>query len=111
MAGALLIGVAMMVFSVIDRVRARVLTHMFKRDVIIRIGTVLAIILIVLVITVVNDSVADARKIEYIGPYIAQEIGVNRYLGELGHIKGEHTRCPDISGVAQQHTGVCGREQ
>ncbi|MEE2605583.1 MAG: UPF0182 family protein, partial [Thermoproteota archaeon] len=31
----------------------------------------------------VNNSVADAKKIEYLGPYTAQQIGVNRYLGEL----------------------------
>ncbi len=86
-AGALLIGVAMLSFSVIDRIRARVLTHMLRRDVLIRIGTIVAILLIVLVITTVNNSVADARKIEYIGPYTAQEIGVNRYLGELDKIQ------------------------
>ena len=86
-AGALLIGAALVAFSFVDRMRARVLTHMFKRDVMIRIGTVAVIALVVLVVTGVNDSVADARKIEYIGPYTAQEIGVNRYLVELNGIR------------------------
>ena len=82
-----LIGFSLVAFSMADRIRARILTHMFKRDVIIRIGTVLATALIVLVVTTVNNSVADAKKIEYIGPYTAQEIGVNRYLGELYNIQ------------------------
>lgn len=86
-AGTLLIGFALVAFSFVDRMRARVLTHMFKRDVIIRIGTVVVIALVVLVVTGVNNSVADAKKIEYIGPYTAQEIGVNRYLVELYDIQ------------------------
>lgn len=86
-AGALLIGVALVAFSFLDRIRARVLTHMLKRDVFIRIGTIVVIGMVVLVVTGVNDSVADARKIEYIGPYTAQEIGVNRYMVELGAIQ------------------------
>ena len=86
-AGALLIGVALVAFSFLDRIRARVLTHMLKRDVFIRIGTIVVIGMVVVVVTGVNDSVADARKIEYIGPYTAQEIGVNRYMVELGAIQ------------------------
>lgn len=86
-AGTLAIGVALVAFALIDRVRARILTHMLRRDVLIRIGTVLVILLIIAVIVNVNDSVADAKKIEYIGPYTAQEIGVNRYLGESYNIQ------------------------
>lgn len=86
-AGTLLIGFALVAFALVDRMRARILTHMFKRDVIIRLATILVIVLVVLVVTTVNHSVADARKIEYIGPYTAQEIGVNRYLGELYNIQ------------------------
>jgi len=81
--GVLIIGLALIVFSVVDRIRARVLTHMFKRDVYIRILTIIAIAIIVAGVISVNNSVADAKKIEYLGPYTAQQIGVNRYLGEL----------------------------
>lgn len=98
-AGALLIGFAMMAFSLIDRMRARILTHMFKRDVMIRIGTILSIVVVVLIITIVNNSVADAKKIEYIGPYTAQEIGVNRYLGESHDIK-ENTHYAELQPVS-----------
>ncbi len=85
--GTLLIGLALIAFSFTDRIRARVLTHMLKRDVYIRIITIIAIAIIVAGVISVNNSIADARKIEYLGPYTAQQIGVNRYLGDLDIIK------------------------
>ncbi len=85
--GTLVIGFALIAFSVADRIRARVLTHMFKRDVYIRIITVVAIAIIIAGIVSVNNSVADAKKIEYLGPYTAQQIGVNRHLGELNNVQ------------------------
>ena len=85
-AGTLVIGFALIAFSFTDRIRARVLTHMLKRDVYIRILTIIAIAIIVGAVVSVNNSIADARKIEYLGPYTAQQIGVNRYLAELDDI-------------------------
>ena len=85
--GTLIIGFALIAFSVADRIRARVLTHMFKRDVYIRILTIIAIAIIVAGVVSVNNSIADAKKIEYLGPYTAQQIGVNRYLGELNDVQ------------------------
>lgn len=85
--GVLVIGFALIAFSVVDNIRARVLTHMFKRDVYIRIITVSVIAIIVVGVISVNNSVADAKKIEYLGPYTAQQIGVNRYLGELDQVQ------------------------
>jgi hypothetical protein len=85
--GTLVIGFALVAFSVIDRIRARVLTHMFKRDVYIRFLTIVAIAIIVAGVVSVNNSIADAKKIEYLGPYTAQQIGVNRYLGELNDVQ------------------------
>jgi len=85
--GTLVVGFALIAFSVVDRIRARVLTHMFKRDVYIRILTIVAIAIIIVGIISVNNSVADAKKIEYLGPYTAQQIGVNRYLGELNNVQ------------------------
>ena len=84
--GVLVIGFALIAFSVVDRIRARVLTHMFKRDVYIRIFTIIAIAIIVIGVISVNQSISDARKVEFLGPYTAQQIGVNRYLGELDRI-------------------------
>ena len=97
--GVLVIGFALIGFSVVDRIRSRVLTHMFKRDVYIRIITVIAIAMIIAIIISVNNSVADAKKIEYLGPYTAQQIGVNRFLGELDDIK-ENTHYVKLSSVS-----------
>lgn len=97
--GTLLVGFAFLAFSVADKIRSRVLTHMFKRDVYIRIFTILVIAIIVIAVVSVNNSIADSRKIEYLGPYTAQQIGVNRYLGQLNDIQ-EHphnVRLPSIS--------------
>ncbi|MEK9682608.1 MAG: UPF0182 family protein [Nitrosopumilus sp.] len=85
--GTLVIGSALIAFSVVDRIRARVLTHMFKRDVYVRILTIIAIAIIVAGVVSVNNSIADAKKIEFLGPYTAQQIGVNRYLGELNNVQ------------------------
>ena len=87
--GALLVGFALIAFSIFDRIRSRVLTHMLKRDVYIRIFTIVAIAIVVGIAMSVNTSIADAKKIEYLGPYTAQQIGVNRYLAELDQIE-EH---------------------
>ena len=84
--GTLAIGFALIAFSFFDRTRAKVLTHIAKRDVYIRALTILAIVVIVGSIIAVNNSIADARKLEYLGPYTAQQIGVNRFLGDLDKI-------------------------
>jgi hypothetical protein len=97
--GTLIIGFALLAFSIVDRIRARVLTHMFKRDVYIRILTILAIAVIVGGLVTVNNSIADAKKIEYLGPYTAQQIGVNRYIGQLNDIK-ENTHDVTLQSVS-----------
>ena len=85
--GTLVIGFALIAFSIVDRIRARVLTHMFKRDVYIRFLTIIVIAIIVAGVVSVNNSIADSKKIEFLGPYTAQQIGVNRYLGELNDVQ------------------------
>ena len=85
--GTLIIGFAFLAFSLVDRIRSKVLTHMFKKDVYIRIFSILVIVIIVISVIVVNNSIADSKKIEYLGPYTAQQISVNRYLGELDQIQ------------------------
>lgn len=97
--GTLFIGFALIAFSVVDRIRARVLTHMFKRDVYIRILSIIAIAIIVAGVVSVNNSIADAKKIEFLGPYTAQQIGVNRYLGELNDIQ-ENTHNVQLTSVS-----------
>ena len=75
--GTFVIGLALIAFSIFDRIRSRILTHMLKRDVYIRIFTIIAIAVTVGIAMSVNTSIADAKKIEYLGPYTAQQIGVN----------------------------------
>ena len=67
--GTLLVGFALIAFSIFDKIRSRVLTHMLKRDVYIRIFTIIAIAVVVGIAMSVNTSIADAKKIEYLGPY------------------------------------------
>ena len=97
--GTLVIGFALIAFSIVDRIRARVLTHMFKRDVYIRILTIIAIGIIVAGVVSVNNSIADAKKIEFLGPYTAQQIGVNRHLGELNNVQ-ENTHDVQLTSVS-----------
>ena len=80
--GAFLVGFALIAFSILDRIRSRVITMMLKRDVYIRIFTIVAIAIVIGIAMSVNTSIADAKKIEYLGPYTAQQIGVNQYLAE-----------------------------
>ena len=97
--GMFVIGFALIAFSVFDRIRSRVLTHMLKRDVYIRIFTIIAIAIVVGVAMSVNTSIADAKKIEYLGPYTAQQIGVNRYLAELDQIE-EHIHDVTLNSIS-----------
>jgi uncharacterized membrane protein (UPF0182 family) len=97
--GMFVIGFALIAFSVFDRIRSRVLTHMLKRDVYIRIFTIVAIAIVVGVAMSVNTSVADAKKIEYLGPYTAQQIGVNRYLAELDQVE-EHIHDVTLNSIS-----------
>jgi len=85
--GTLAVGFALIAFSFIDGYRAKILTHIPKRDVYIRVLTILAITIIVGSVMSVNDSIADARKLEFLGPYTAQQIGVNRHFAEIDKIE------------------------
>ena len=100
--GTLVIGLALITFSIVDQIRARVLTHMFKRDVYIRILTIIVIAIIVAGVVSVNNSIADAKKIEFLGPYTAQQIGVNRYLGELNNVQ-ENTHQVRLTSVSSNN--------
>lgn len=97
--GTFVAGFALITFSFLDRIRAKILTHPIKRDIYIRVLTIIAIAIIVGAIMSVNNSIADARKLEFLGPYTAQQIGVNRYLGELYEIQ-ENTHNIQLQSVS-----------
>src|SRR5713226_9879832 len=84
--GTLAIGFALIGFYFIDKFKSKVIILPSKRDIYIRILALVAIAIIAGSIMSVNNSIADAKKIEFLGPYKAQQIGVNRYLGQLDQI-------------------------
>lgn len=84
--GTLAAGFALIAFYFIDKFKSRVIILPSKRDIYIRVITLIVIALIAGSIMMVNNSIADARKIEFLGPYKAEQIGVNRYLGQLDQI-------------------------
>ena len=85
--GTMTAGFILIAFSIFDKFRSKVLTHPIKRDIYIRVFALIAIGIAAGSVMAVNNSIADARKIEYLGPYTEQQITVNRYLGELEKIK------------------------
>src|SRR2546428_681991 len=83
---ALAAGFALIGFYFVDRFKSKVIIHPSRRDIYVRILTLVAIAIIAGSIMSINNSIADAKKIEFLGPYKAQQIGVNRYLGQLDQI-------------------------
>src|SRR6267143_980159 len=85
--GTIAVGFALIAFYFVDKFKSKVIIHPSRRDVYIRILTIITIAVIAGSVMAVNNSIADAKKIEYLGPYKAQQIGVNRYLGQLDQIQ------------------------
>lgn len=85
-AGALALGAALMFYGFMDKRRARVIIYPQKRHVYLRLMTVVAVVAVVGSIVAVNTSIAEAKKVEWRGPYIAQEIAVNRNMAELDKV-------------------------
>jgi len=80
-------GAALAIFSIADLRYSRGFSTLTKRRVYIRILSIFMIALVTGSVTAINSSIADTRKIEWLGPYVAQQITVNRYLAELDQIK------------------------
>lgn len=85
--GTALLGAAFMAWAIIDRRRSRIIILPSRRNVYIRLLTLVSIAVVIGSIMAVNNSIADARKIEYLGPYTAQQIAVNRHFAELDEVK------------------------
>lgn len=85
-AGSLALGGALIGYGLFDRHRARVIIYPTRKHIYVRLVTAAALVAVVGIIVAVNVSIAEARKIEYSGPYIAQEIAVNREMAELNQI-------------------------
>ncbi len=57
------------------------------RNIYLRIGAVLLLILATASVVTIQNSIADGQKLQWRGPYVAQEIAVNRYLAELDDVE------------------------
>ncbi|NMJ86530.1 MAG: hypothetical protein EX285_01575 [Thaumarchaeota archaeon] len=85
--GAALLGAAFITWSVIDRKKSAVIILPSKRNMYVRLLTLISMAIVIGSVMAVNNSIADAKKIEYLGPYTAQQIAVNRYFAELDEVK------------------------
>lgn len=84
--GALVLGAALIFYGFMDKRRSRVIIYPQRRHAYLRLVTVAAVVVIVGSIVAVNTSIAEAKKVEWRGPYIMQEIAVNRNLAELDQV-------------------------
>jgi uncharacterized membrane protein (UPF0182 family) len=84
---SLAIGGMFMAFGLHDRKMSRVIIYPAKRSIYFRALTVTAVAIAALSAMTINNSIADAKKVDWIGPYKAQEIALNRYLAGLDQIQ------------------------
>jgi len=80
-------AVVLAVFAILDWRGGRGLTILTRRRVYIRLGAVFLIVLITTSTMTINTSIADPRKVEWLGPYTEQLIAVNRYFADLDKVK------------------------
>ncbi len=85
--GAAILGVAFITWSLIDRKKSAIIILPSKRNMYVRLLTLVSMAIVIGSVMAVNNSIADAKKIEYLGPYTAQQIAVNRYFAELDEVK------------------------
>lgn len=57
------------------------------RTLAVRLTPILILLLAVGSLMAINNSIADARKVEWLGPYVTQQISVNRHLAQLDEVK------------------------
>ncbi|MCF8884527.1 MAG: UPF0182 family protein [Aigarchaeota archaeon] len=80
--GSFTVSLLMVLFLFLDKKKTGFLyAHTIK------IGATILIILTVFSVVTIQNSIADARKIEWYGPYVKQEITVNRYLADIENVK------------------------
>ncbi|MCS7117017.1 MAG: UPF0182 family protein, partial [Nitrososphaerales archaeon] len=84
--GLAAIGIILAIFAIKDA-RRRIWDMPVRRMVIMRLVPILLIILLVGSTITIQNSIADANKVAWRGPYTMQEIAVNRYLAQLDEVK------------------------
>ncbi|MEM2152992.1 MAG: UPF0182 family protein [Candidatus Bathyarchaeia archaeon] len=86
--GLIAVCLTLSIFTILDkRALSSSLNKVFRRQIYARIIVLTLIIAIFSALMVLNNSIADVRKVEMLGPYIAQMISVNRHLAEINNIK------------------------
>ncbi|MEM1544310.1 MAG: UPF0182 family protein [Candidatus Bathyarchaeia archaeon] len=75
------------VFAIMSRVDGVWERISLRRQVYLRLITLALIGTLSVSIMIFNNSVADVRKVEMLGPYVMQSISVNRYLADLDSIR------------------------
>lgn len=80
-------GAFFIAYGFLDNQRSRVIVTTERKQIYTRLLTVLIVTIVAGSLMAINNTIADAKKIEWEGPYIAQQIAVNRYVGELDKVQ------------------------
>jgi uncharacterized protein len=84
--GTLVTGGFFIVYGFLDNRRSKVIMTTERSEIYTRLLTVLIITIVTGSLMAIDNAIADAKKIEWEGPYIAQQIAVNRYIAELDKV-------------------------
>lgn len=84
--GSLIMGALFVAYGFLDSRRSKVIVTPDRKQVYTRLLTILVITIVTGSIMAVNNTIADNKKILWEGPYIAQDISVNRYIAELDKV-------------------------
>jgi hypothetical protein len=79
-------GLILAIYAAIDRSR-KFFASPNRRIIYLRLGAIVVVVLLAASLAAVNTGIADARKLEWLGPYTVQEIAVNRFLGQIDDVK------------------------
>jgi uncharacterized protein len=85
--GTLVTGAFFIVYGFLDNRRSKVIVTTERREIYTRLLTVLIVTIVTGSLMAINNTIADAKKVEWEGPYIAQQIAVNRYIAELDQVQ------------------------
>lgn len=90
--GSFGLTILMILFIYLDKVKTG-----FLYAYVIKGGAILLAILAIFSTVTIQNSIADARKVEWLGPYVKQEIAVNRYLADIENIRRDRYVFPQHS--------------
>ncbi|MFQ6010953.1 MAG: UPF0182 family protein [Nitrososphaerales archaeon] len=79
-------GTFFLIFALLDR-KKLAFARLAQKRFTLQFAAIVIIALLIGSVMVVQNSIADARKIEYLGPYTTQEIAVNRFFAELDDVE------------------------